>query len=264
MGQSTSIESGQDPHTKPFKIVDVNGEKGSMIGFGGTVKLMWSYYQKTQEQYDRLQEQLGNASSYENYARIFAEIWDEPRLVEEVKKALPFGLGTLSTRMLGNGLETMANTFLEMLEKEKRDYYQEPLSLEAYVDGKKVDTGKAHSIFISTFPRVKIAPLLSIYPLPEAEKDPDCFQMLFCSHTVAELFTSVLPMRFGVHLPKNDYRQVRRLDLVSKQPILAQIDGDFATLDKKVSVTMGETQRVVCLPNEGIINTFLDPFGLSF
>ena len=111
MGQSTSIESGQDPHTKPFKIVDVNGEKGSMIGFGGTVKLMWSYYQKTQEQYDRLQEQLGNASSYENYARIFAEIWDEPRLVEEVKKALPFGLGTLSTRMLGNGLETILIPF---------------------------------------------------------------------------------------------------------------------------------------------------------
>jgi len=244
-----AVEKGVNPTTVPFKILDANGEKGSILGFGGVPKIMWKYYRKTQDQYARLTERLGNARP-EEYARVLTEIWDEPQLVEEVKKSIPFGLGNLSTKIIGNGLETTITGLFDLLDREKREHYVQPLPFKVYIDGERIDVKEAHSIFISTIKRLKVGPGFSIYPLNEDVKDPERFPLLFCSHTIRELFEHVgnLDLVRGKKLPKNNYYQPKELTLVSDQPIVAQVDGDFVVMDKEVHVTVGDVSKLVILP----------------
>jgi diacylglycerol kinase family enzyme len=244
-----AAESGGLPHTQEIRILDANGEKGSIIGFGGVPKVMWKYYHKTHEQYDRLTERLANAKP-EEYAGILAEIWKEPRLVEALRTSLPFGLGTLSTKLVGNGLEVTLNGLLDLLEPEKREHYVQPLPFRAYVDGKEVDLPRAHSILISTVSRLKVAPGFSIYPLEEQPLGLDRFSLLFCSYSLGELFQQVPNLMRGKKLEKHDYYQPKKLNLVSDQPIVGMIDGDFVVMDKEVEVQVADVSKLVVLPQK--------------
>lgn len=216
-------------HTIPVELIQTNDFYGFNFGLGIVPKLIWRYYGKSVSQYNRLMGEMEGRDG-DSTRPLIRKYLREKSVLEGLVKMMPLRKAVAEPKSFDVAkivLQSIAGAI--GLLPEERQFYSQPLEVDVYIDGKKIDLrGKPTAIYTASYPHVNTGiPFLNPIPLPEARAINGMIQVGITYGSPVEIVASIPTILSGKHMANADYFHARELRIVSKRPLLAQVDAEF-------------------------------------
>lgn len=225
----------QDPLTEKIELLDVNGRKCFNVGFGVVPKLMWTYFGKSVEEYQQLEDRLRVTSTTEHQ-----------RLINEAFYS-HHDSGLIRNSGAVYAISTALRTIFSSINprSSRNGFYQQPLDGEVLIDGELVEIPSLNGIYISSYGQLNFGVKgVTLTISPGAREDGEnksekatksvtenaterTMEVVLCPETVWGVVKQLPKLARGERLDNLHYVQAGKVTVRNLQPILCTVEDAF-------------------------------------
>jgi len=236
------------PKTEKLGLFDLNGEKGFNFAIGIATKLMWGYYGREINQYQRLEAELAHTTP-DKYKWIYDRICSERKVWHDMIELMTNGKGDLLKKAgmisaVGTGISGTINSFKP--DSVENRFYREPIRGEIYIDGKKIELKEQPlNIYCAAYEYASIGiPTLTPCPSPGARSCEGKMEVILTFGEPLDVVLQLPRLFRGKQWTNNQYYMANELEVVLDTPGIAQLDGDYK-LGNRFKLKYDQTLKVI-------------------
>ena len=209
-----TVAEGEPPHVENLIPLNMNGRLGFNLGFGLIPKLVWSYYGRSREEYNRAEQEL-QASLPRKYEMVLEQIMAE----------------NLAARKSGiiQAATTAFHTTMGLLKRSSpiSHFFNQPLDARLYLDGVEIDFFRPPTgIYIASYEQQNMG-IFRGTPSPGARAIPGTMEVILTSASVGDIVNDLPTILRGKPIGNTQYLRTTELKIQSEQVIIGQMDGEF-------------------------------------